>query len=92
MSQNNMSSPFEIIQYPHSGEKTIRMMEAHNKLVFVVKQSATKPQIKDAIQNMFHAKVTCVHTKITAQGKKHAIVTFTKETPAIDIATTLGLM
>ncbi|MBI4016250.1 MAG: 50S ribosomal protein L23 [Candidatus Aenigmarchaeota archaeon] len=83
---------FEIIRYPLSGEKTIRMMEAHNKLIFAVKQSATKPQIKGAIQDMFRAKVTCVHTKITPRGEKQAIVTFAKETPAIDIATTLGLM
>lgn len=87
-----MSSSFDVIRHPLSGEKTIRMMEAHNKLVFAVKQSATKQQIKEAIQNVFKAKVTCVHTKITSKGEKQAIVTFGKETPAIDIATSLGMM
>jgi len=86
------SSSFDIIRHPLSGEKSIRMMEAHNKLVFTVRQSATKQQIKDAIQNIFKAQVTCVHTKITSKGEKQAIVTFAKETPAIDIATSLGMM
>ncbi|MBI4147788.1 50S ribosomal protein L23 [Candidatus Woesearchaeota archaeon] len=86
------ANPYDVVMYPLSSEKSLRMMEAHNKLIFVVKLTSNKHDIKDAIQTMFKAKVTCVHTKITPRGDKHAIVTFAKDSPAIDIATNLGLM
>ncbi len=80
-----------IIKYPLSTEKTIRLMEAENKLVFVVDFKATKPDIKKAIEETFKAKVDAVNTLIL-KGRKKAYVTFNKQTPAIDIATQLGLM
>ncbi len=84
--------PYQIIKYPVPGEKSIRMMELHNKLVFVVGQSASKPAIKEAIQKLFNAKVDSVHTKISPGGVKQAVVKFGKETRAIDVATSLGLI
>ena len=83
---------YKIIKHPLATEKAIRLMEAENKLIFVVDTSATKPQIKKAIEEMFKAKVTNVNTMNTMHGHKRAIITFAKESPAIDIATTLGLM
>ena len=50
-----------------------------------------KTQIKEAIEAMFKAKVADVKTYIT-NGKKRAYIRFSAETPAIDIATQLGLM
>jgi len=41
---------------------------------------------------LFKAKVMSVNTFITPQGEKHAHVKFAATTPAIDIATNLGLM
>ncbi len=84
--------PFNIIKHPLSSEKCIRLMEADNKLIFVVQLSATKSQIKEAVQQLFQAKVTNVNTQITPHGEKRAIVTFAKETPAIDIATNMGMI
>jgi large subunit ribosomal protein L23 len=81
-----------MIKYPIATEKAIRLMEAENKLVFVVDEKATKPEIKKAIETMFKAKVTAVNTLHTIKGQKRAYITFAKETPAIDIATQLGLM
>lgn len=81
-----------IIKYPLATEKSIRLMEAENKLVFVVHEKATKPQIKVAIEEQFGAKVTKVRTLHTNDNTKKAYVTFDNETPAIDIATRLGLM
>jgi len=81
-----------MIKHPIATEKAIRLMEAENKLVFVVDEKATKPEIKKAIETMFKAKVTAVNTLHTIRGQKRAYVTFAKETPAIDIATQLGLM
>ena len=82
----------EVIKYPLATEKSIRLMESENKLVFVVDNKATKPEIKKAIETMFKAKVVEVNTHNSVSGQKRAYVTLSKETPAIDIATTLGIM
>ena len=81
-----------IVKYPLATEKSIRMMEASNTLVFIVDIKATKFDIKQEIEKMFTAKVSKVRTLIDNKSKKRAFVTFAKETPAIDIATNLGLM
>ncbi|MBW2973254.1 50S ribosomal protein L23 [Candidatus Woesearchaeota archaeon] len=83
--------PLQIIKYPLATEKSIRLMEAENKLIFVVDTKATRADIKKAIEEVFKAKVDKVNTLVT-NGKKRAYVKFAKETPAIDIATNLGLM
>ncbi len=80
-----------VIKYPVSSEKAIRLMEAENKLVFVVDRKASKPEIAKAIEELFKAKVVTVNTHITG-GEKRAYVRFAPESPAIDIATSLGLM
>ncbi len=80
-----------VIIHPLSTEKSLRLMESENKLVFVVQRTAKKQEIKEAIEKTFNAKVVNVNTLIKG-SKKRAYVTFSAETPAIDIATNLGLM
>ena len=58
----------------------------------MVDKSAKKPEIKQAIEKIFNVKVEKVNTFIGPDGKKRAYVKFSNETPAIDIATNLGLM
>lgn len=82
----------QIIKYPLSTEKGVRLMEKENKLVFIVDLKATKTQIKKDLEKEFKVKVTKVNTLITPQGKKKAYVQLSEETPAIDIATQMGLM
>ena len=48
--------------------------------------------IKEAIEKMFNAKVLMVNTFISPKGDKRAYVKFSLDTPAIDIATNLGLV
>ena len=81
-----------LIKHPLATEKVIRKLEAENSLVFVVDRSATKQTIKKAIESMFKAKVKTVNTFISIRGEKRAVIKFAKETPALDIATNLGLM
>jgi ribosomal protein uL23 len=83
---------YAIIKYPLSTEKSLRMMESENKLIFAVDKKATKAEIKKAVEEVFKAKVISVNTTITQDGVKRAFVKFSQETPAIDIATTMGLM
>lgn len=81
----------DVIKYPLSTEKSIRLMESENKLIFVVDIKADKKDIKKAIEETFNVKVKGVNTYIL-NGQKRAYVKFSEETPAIDIATNLGLM
>ncbi len=43
-------NPEKIIKYPLATEKSIRLMESENKLIFVVDKKATKSDIKKAIE------------------------------------------
>ena len=81
-----------IIKYPLSTEKAIRMMEAENKLIFVVDRKAKKPEIRQAIEESFKVKVDKLNTMIDKDGKKRAIVKLTMDSLAIDVATNLGIM
>ena len=81
-----------IIKYPLSTEKSLRLMESENKLIFVVERDADKKSIKRAIEEMFKVQVIKVNTLIDTKGRKRAYVQFSQETPAIDIATNMGLM
>lgn len=81
-----------VIKYPVSTEKSIRLMEAENKLIFMVDRKANKHDIKSAIEEMFKVKVVKVNTYIGPDGKKRAYVKLSPDTPAIDVATQLGLM
>jgi len=83
--------PYKIVKYPLSTEKSIRLMESQNILMFVVDIDADKKRIKSAIEEMFKAKVENVRTHVR-DGEKKAYVKFSNENPAIDIATQLGLM
>jgi len=83
---------YKIIKHPLSTEKSIRLMESENKLLFVVDKKATKQEIKKAIEEVFKVKVKHVNTFITTLGEKRAYVKFSDETPAIDIATQMGLI
>ena len=90
--EEEIADDYKVIKYPLSTEKSLRLMEAENKLVFVVDKKARKNEIKKSIERMFNAKVIGVNTVITQDGHKRAYIKFSKETPAIDIATNLGLM
>jgi len=83
---------YKIIKNPLSTEKAIRLMESENKLLFMVDKKATKKEIKEAIEKMFKVKVDKVNMFVSNDGKKKAYIKFSAETPAIDIATQLGMM
>jgi len=83
---------YKVIKHPLSTEKSIRIMEAENKLVFVVDRKAKKIDIKKAVEDIFKSKVVKVNTFIGPDSKKRAYVKLSEETPALDIATNLGLM
>ena len=42
--------PYTVIEHPLSTEKSIRLMESENKLVFAVNKKATKTDVKKAAE------------------------------------------
>ncbi len=80
-----------ILLYPVSTEKAIKMMETENKITFVVDMRASKTEIINAFQEEFKIKPTSVNTHVK-KSKKYAYIKLKQETPAIDVATRLGLM
>ena len=83
---------YKIIKYPLSTEKSIRLMESENKLIFVVNKNSTKKEIRKAVEDMFKVEVVSVNTFVSAEGEKRAYIKFSAKNPAIDIATQMGLM
>jgi large subunit ribosomal protein L23 len=54
---------YEIVRQPHVTEKAT-MGSEHSQVTFRVPLSATKPQIKDAVETLFKVKVKGVNTLI----------------------------
>lgn len=59
---------YDIIRYPVLSEKSTKVLETSNAYVFVVDKTATKTEIKSAIEKIFGVKVVSVNTSIT-KGK-----------------------
>lgn len=59
---------YDIIRHPVLTEKSTKLLEEANAYVFVVHKSATKPEIKDAIERVFGVKVVSVNTMVN-KGK-----------------------
>ena len=58
---------YDIVLAPHITEKST-MLSEHNSVVFKVAPSASKPEIKAAVEALFNVKVTGVNTIVT-KGK-----------------------
>ena len=82
----------ETIIHPLSTEKSIRMMESENMLVFIVKKASVKKDIKKDIEETFKVKVDAIRTTILPDGRKKAYVKINRANPAIDVATQLGMI
>lgn len=83
---------WKVLKYPHLTEKSVGIVEKENKLIFIVDRRANKNDIKKAIEEEFRVKVVKVNVVITRKGEKKAYVKLSSETPAIDIASKLGMV
>ena len=87
-----------IILHPYVTEKTMNSMSGTpsqnlkdgNRLEFVVRRTATKPEIKKAFEETFEAKVEKVNVKYMKDGK-HAIIKLKKGYSAEDIGMRIGI-
>jgi ribosomal protein uL23 len=84
--------PYKTIRYPVMTEVTSRILEAENKLVFIVNKNATKRDIKVAVEELYAVVVDNVNSTITPEGEKKAFVKLTSDYKAADIAIKLGIL
>lgn len=61
MSENNLRTLADLVRRPLVTEKATMLME-QNKYTFEVAPTATKPDIKEAIEYLFDVKVAAVNT------------------------------
>ncbi len=82
----------DLLKYPLVSEKAVNMIEAENKLTFIVDKRASKPLIKSAVEYLYNVKVKKVNIINDLKSRKKAIVTLSKEFKAGDVATKLGVV
>jgi ribosomal protein L23 len=76
---------------PIKTEKAIGKIEFDNCITFKVDESATKKDIKMAVEKLFKVKVECVRTQRGARGGKRAVVKLAKGSKAEDISAKLKM-
>jgi len=84
-------NPLEVIVHPDVTEKSMKLIEAENKLTFVVKLRASKRKIVEAVEKLYEVKVTGINTLVTPRGKKKAYVKLAPEFKAEEVATNMGI-
>ncbi len=62
---------YEVIRAPRVSEKTARLQEVSNQYVFEVATTATKADVKAAIEQIFEVKVESVNV-VNVKGKQKA--------------------
>ena len=65
----SMERLYHVLVAPRVTEKTVRASEKANQYVFKVAKTATKQEIKDAVETLFEVKVDKVRT-INVKGKQ----------------------
>ncbi|HLC79041.1 MAG TPA: 50S ribosomal protein L23 [archaeon] len=82
----------EILKHPLVTEKAVNMIEAENKISFIVNGNATKPLVRKAVESLYKVKVKKVNIVRDMKARKRAIVTLDKSFKAGDVATKMGVI
>ncbi|WP_227353717.1 50S ribosomal protein L23 [Haladaptatus salinisoli] len=80
-----------VIEYPWVTEKAMNDMDFDNKLQFIVSLDATKPEIRDEIEERYEVTIDSINTQVTMNGNKKAIVALSDEDDAQDVASRIGV-
>lgn len=83
--------PYKIIIRPDVTERSMKLVESENKLVFVVSRNASKREIKDSIEKLYEVEVEDVNTNISPKGFKKAFIKLGEKHKADEVATRIGI-
>jgi large subunit ribosomal protein L23 len=81
-----------VLKHVLPSEKVTLMIDAENKLQFVVDLRANRTEIKREVEIVFETPVKSVRTMISSKGKKKAIIEFEDEGKAKEVGTSLGIL
>jgi large subunit ribosomal protein L23 len=82
----------EVVKYPLLSEDAVTLLEAENKITFIVDTRSDKHDIKRAIEQLYEVRVDQVRTLITPEGDKKAFVKLSPDFKAADLAVRLGIL
>ncbi len=82
----------DVIYYPLVTEKAVNMIDAENKITFVVSDKANKNNVKAIVEKTYNVKVKSVNIVRDRKGRKKAILRLSKENKAQDLATKIGVL
>ncbi|KIM66952.1 hypothetical protein SCLCIDRAFT_63014, partial [Scleroderma citrinum Foug A] len=77
---------YRTVVSPLNTESSMKKIEEHNTLVFLVDLRANKRQIKDAVKKLYDVQALKINTLIRPDGKKKAYVRLTSDYDALDVA------
>lgn len=81
-----------VILYPIITEDAIAIIEAENKLLFIVNRNAAKSDVKGAVEKLYQVEVDKVNLTTTPQGQKKAFVKLKPKYKASDVAIKIGIL
>ncbi|MCX6803315.1 MAG: 50S ribosomal protein L23 [Candidatus Diapherotrites archaeon] len=82
----------EVVLYPLVTEKAVNMIEAENKITFIVNDNTNKQEIKKVLEEAYGIKIEKVNIIRDMKGRKKAIVRINKKFKAGELATKLGVL
>ena len=87
----NSDEAVQIVLKPYITEKTFALVEKENRICFIVKDTAVKSKIMEAIKLLYNEEPIAVNTCRSVYGKK-AFVKFQSIEKARDLATKIGML
>jgi len=88
----NKLDQYRILRSPLTTESAMKKIEETNTLVFLVDLTASKSQVRDAVQKMYGIKTASVNTLIRPDGQKKAYIRLAAEFDALDVANRIGIL
>lgn len=82
----------KVILYPLISESSVRLVEAENKITFIVDSRVNKGEVKKAVETLYEVEVEKVNICVTPTGRKKAYVKLKPEYKAADLAVKLGVL
>ena len=82
----------EVIKYPLVSEDAVTLIEAENKITFIVDADASKNDIRRAVEELYEVRVDRINSVVTPEGRKKAYVKLTSDHKASDLAVRLGIL
>jgi large subunit ribosomal protein L23 len=81
-----------VIKYPLVSEDAVTLIEAENKITFIVDPGASKNDVRRAVEELYEVRVDRVNSVVTPEGRKKAYVKLTPDYKASDLAVRLGIL